>query len=310
MNPTALGITFGLLSGLSLSLGGPIVRFISENTDSWQFLTWRSWSFAVFMFAIAVWRAGTLRGLGRETARIGPLLLPIAAVVGFGQICYVLGLIHTKVADVAFIIGTAPIFTAFVAWLVLGERLKTGGIIALVTALTGVAIMLQDGLGHGVLLGQMFAIGAMLTYSAYVIMLRFARNIDTFVASGFGGLVATAVAAWLCGGQLSIPYPDLALAIASGTVQVGFGFAFVTLASRYIAAAQVTLLALIETVLGPVWVWLLINETPALATLIGGAIIIASVIAFALMALADERRSRRARRNPLSSPGRGLGRGG
>ena len=47
MNRTALGITFGLLSGLSLSLGGPIVRFISENTDSWQFLTWRSWSFAM-----------------------------------------------------------------------------------------------------------------------------------------------------------------------------------------------------------------------------------------------------------------------
>lgn len=290
MNRQALGITFGLLSGLSLSLGGPIVRLLSQDTSSWQFLAWRSYSFAILMFVIALWRAGSLRGLARETHKIGAMLLPIAGVVGFGQICYILGLLNTLVANVTFIVGSAPIFTAFVAWLVLGERLKRGGILALIAAASGVAIMFKGGLAGGALLGNFFALGAMVTYSIYVILLRYTRNIDTFVASGFGGLIATAFAAYLCGGNLHIPAADLALALASGTVQVGFGFAFVTLASKYIPAAQVTLLALTETVLGPVWVWLLINEVPPPSTLIGGVIILASVTAFAGFALASEKR--------------------
>ena len=281
---------YGLLGGVSLSLGGPIVRLISEDTNSWQFLAWRSYAFMVFMFAIAIWRAKTLNAVAGETRKIGHMLLPIACLVGFGQICYVLGLIHTKVANVGFIIGAAPVFTAFVAWLVLKERLRTSGTIALAAAIIGIGIMFQDGLAGEGMLGNLFALGAMVTYSLYVILLRYARDIDTFVASAFGGLIATATAAWLAGGDLQIPLPDVALAVASGTVQVGFGFAFLTLASKLIPAAQVTLLVLTETVLGPLWVWLLVNEVPSVSALIGGAVIIASVAAFASISLAGEPR--------------------
>ena len=296
MNTAKLGMIYGLLGGLSLSLGGPIVRLVSEDTNSWQFLAWRSYAFMILMFAIAIWRAGTLRAVAGETRKIGHMLLPIACLVGFGQICYVLALIHTKVANVGFIIGAAPVFTAFLAWIVLRERLKTAGTLALLAAVAGIVIMFKDGLAGEGVLGNMFALGAMVTYSIYVIILRYARDIDTFVASGFGGLIATVAAAYLAGGSLHIPFADLALAIASGTVQVGFGFAFLTLASKLIPAAQVTLLVLTETVLGPVWVWLLVNEVPSISTLIGGVVILASVAAFAGFALADERHQVRQRR--------------
>ncbi|NNE21578.1 MAG: DMT family transporter [Rhizobiales bacterium] len=295
MNRTALGMIYGLLGGLSLSLGGPIVRMLSEDTNSWQFLAWRSYAFMIFMFAIAIWRAGTLRAVATETGKIGHMLLPIACLVGFGQICYVLGLIHTTVANVGFIIGAGPVFTAFVAWIVLKERLKTSGTIALAAACIGIAIMFKDGLAGEGMLGNLFALGAMVTYSFYVILLRITRDIDTFVASGFGGLIATVAAAWLAGGHLQIPLPDVALAIASGTIQVGFGFAFLTLASKLIPAAQVTLLVLTETVLGPLWVWLLINEVPSVSALIGGVVILSSVAAFAGISLVDERHRTRER---------------
>ncbi len=295
MSRAALGMIYGVLSGVSLSLGGPLVRLVSDQTNSFQFLTWRSYAFTVFMFAIALWRAGSLDGLGREVRKIGAVLAPIALVVGIGQIFYILGLINTLVANVAFILSAAPVFTAFAAWVVLGERLKLPAIIALVAAVIGVTLMFKDGLGGGALLGNLYALGAMLTYSIYVILLRHARNIDTFVASGFGGLIATGIAAYLCSGALRIPPADLALAVASGTVQVGFGFAFVTMASKMIPAAQVTLLVLTEAVLGPIWVWLLVNEVPPSSTLIGGVVILVSVAAFAGFALADERRQLRPR---------------
>lgn len=296
MNRTTLGLIYGMLSGLSLSLGGPIVRLLSEETNDWQFLAWRSYAFMVFMFAIAIWRAKTLRGVASETRKIGVMLLPIACIVGFGQMCYILGIINTLVANVAFIVGSAPVFTAFVAWIVLGERLKLPGVLALIAAVAGVAFMFKDGLAGGTMIGNLYALGAMLTYSIYVIILRYARDIDTFVASAFGGLIATGFAAYLAGGDLYIPPADLLLALASGIIQVGFGFAFVTLASKLIPAAQVTLLALTETVLGPIWVWLLVNEVPPSTTLLGGMIILTSVAVFAGFALADERRQVRQRR--------------
>ena len=151
--------------------------------------------------------------------------------------------------------------------------------------------MFKDGLGGGEMLGNLYALGAMVTYSLYVILLRYARNIDTFLASGFGGLIATGLAAYLAGGSLQIPLADLGLAVASGTIQVGLGFAFVTLASKLIPAAQVTLLALTEAVLGPIWVWLLINEVPTSPVLIGGAVILFSVALFAVVTMFEEQRT-------------------
>lgn len=295
MNPHVLGVIFGLLGGISLSLGGPIVRLLSEDSGPWQFLAWRSYAFALLMFSIAIWRAGSAAGVVRETRKIGWMILPIAAVVGFGQICYVLGLLNTLVANVTFIVGSAPIFTAFAAWLILDERLTLRGIAALIAAILGVAIMFNEGLAGGALIGNLFAIGAMVTYTAYVLLLRHARDIDTFVASGFGGLIGLAFAAYMATGSAAMPPSDLALALASGTLQVGAGFAFATMASKLIPATEVTLLIMTEAVLGPLLVWLLIAEAPPLATLIGGAVIIASVAAFAGFALADERRLKRAR---------------
>lgn len=290
MNRHGLGLTYGLLGGLSLSLGGPIVRLLSEDTNSWQFLAWRSYAFTILMFTIALWRAGSLRGLARETRKIGWMVLPIASVVGFGQICYVLGLLNTLVANVTFIVGSAPIFTAFAAWAILGERLTLRGFLALFAAIAGVGIMFKDGMASGAIWGNIFALGAMLTYGAYVIMLRYARGIDTFVASGFGGIIGTAFATYMSQGQLHIPAADLGLALASGTIQVGFGFAFVTVASKLIPAAEVTLLVMTEAVFGPIWVWLLVTEVPPPATLIGGMVILTSVAVFAGFALSDERR--------------------
>ncbi len=293
MNPHLLGIVFGLLGGISLSLGGLIVRLLSEETTSWQFLAWRSYGFMLLMVSIAIWRAGSLRGLAVETRKIGWMIGPIAVAVGFGQICYVLGLLNTLVANVTFIVGSSPVFAAFAAWIILGERLSLRGMAALTAAVGGIAVMFLGGIGAGGMLGNIYALGAMVAYVAYVIMLRHARGIDTFVASGFGGLIGLAVAAWLAGGALHVPLPDLALALISGVFQVGAGFAFATMASKYIPTAEVTLLIMTEAVLGPFLVWLVVAETPPPATLVGGAVIVVSVALFAAFSLADERRGRR-----------------
>ena len=234
------------------------------------------------MFAIAAYRAGSLRQAIANVAGAGWLGLGIAISIGLGQIAYLMGLIHTSVANVTFLLGSAPIFTAFTGWILLGERLSVAGMVALCSAMAGIAVMFSGGISGGHLLGVGYAVAALVAYVSMVIMFRKIGPIDTFAASGFGGLLSAGLSIWMAGGDLAIAPADAALSIISGLFQVGAGFAFITLAARYIKAAEVTLLVLLEAILGPLLVWIFISETPGPASLSGGTIVILSVAAFAI----------------------------
>ena len=290
-NSHRLGVLYGALGGICLGLGGPMVRLISAETGAWQLLTWRSLSFSALMLTIALLRVGSFTALGGEIRRMGRWLLPIALTVAVGQICYVLSMLNTSVANTAFVVGSAPLFTAFAAWALLGERLSLASAAVLLCALGGVSLMFIEGLAEGRLAGNLYALTAMLTYSAYVLMLRKIRHIDTFIATGIGGLLACLFAATMTAGEFRIPTPDLSLSLAMGVIQLGAGFAFATLALQRIPAAEVTLLILLEAVVGPLLVWWLVGEVPSPMTLAGGLVTLASVLAYALLAL--QRNSRK-----------------
>jgi drug/metabolite transporter (DMT)-like permease len=287
-NQYNLGILYGALGGLCLGLGGPMVRFVSADTSAWQMLTWRSCAFSVLMLSVALIRSGGFRALVGEIRQIGPWLLPIALSVAVGQISYVLAMLNTTVANTTFVLGTAPLFTAFAAWILLGERLSLKSALILSVALIGVSIMVIEGVSEGRLTGNLYALTAMLTYSVYVLMLRKTRHIDTFVASGVGGLMACTFAATLAFGDIFISGPDMGLSMAMGVIQLGAGFAFTTLALQRIPAAEATLLILLEAIVGPLLVWWLVDEVPSMMTLAGGLLTLACVTAYALIALKSE----------------------
>ncbi len=277
------GVFYGAMAGVALSLGGLIVRSMSGDTSGWQMLTWRSLAFAALMFAIALIRTRSPRQVIRNIAGAGWIGVGVALTVGFGQIAYLMGLIHTSVANVTFLLGSAPVVVAFAAWLVLGERLSGMGVITLVFAMFGIAIMFSGGVSGGDVLGVAYAAGALVAYASMVLLLRRAGPIDTFAVTGVGGLLSAAISIWMAGGDMAIVPADAVLSIISGLFQVGAGFALIALAARYIKAAEVTLLVLLETILGPLLVWIFIGETPGSATLIGGAVVILSVAAFAIL---------------------------
>ena len=67
-------------------------------------------------------------------------------------------------------------------------------------------------------------------------------------------------------------------AIALGAGQIGLGLIYLTLGARLIPAAQVGLITLLEVVLGPLWVWLALDERPGTPTLVGGAVVVAAIV--------------------------------
>ena len=281
-----LGVVLALAGGITLSIGGAIVRLF-EEADGWTIMFYRGLSFFAMMFAIVCWRS---RGRVIERYRsIDGMGLAIGLCLGFGLTAYLFAMLNTTVANVAFVTGAAPLATAALAWLVLRERISLAGAGILTVALIGIGIMVAEGISVGRLKGNLIALIILVTYAVFVILLRKTRDTDMLPAASLAGLVAAA-GGFVMADTLAISTHDLILALIFGAIQIGLGFTFITYASRHIPAAEVTLLALSETVLGPVWAWLVVNEVPSDLTLAGGAVVLACVAAYAVMSLREYRK--------------------
>ncbi len=280
-NEHALGVVLALMGGAVLSIGGPLIRVI-DQADGWTVLFYRGVSFFAMLFLIVLWQSR-----GRTLDRylyIGWGGFWIAVSLGLGFISYLFAMLHTTVANVVFVVGASPLVTAFLAWIILGERLSLRSWAILLLALGGIGLMVGDGLASGRLLGNLIALGATLTFSFLVILLRMNRDTDMLAATSLAGLVS-AVICLLLVETLFVSQWDLAVSLALGAIQIGLGFTFITYASRYIPAAEVTLLTLIETILAPIWTWLVVGEVPGLATAAGGGMVLLCVGIFAALSV-------------------------
>jgi len=217
----------------------------------------------------------------RATGRAGVV---VALSLGLGSACYVFAMLNTTVANVLFILGATPFLTALAAWLLLGERVGRGALVAMGAALAGIGLMFADGLLHGGLLGNFIALGVMASFVVMIITIRRGRAVDMVPAIGAAGLVGMALGALLAD-TLAVSVRDLLLCLLLGSAQFGAGFILITLGARRLPAAQTALLSLSETVLGPLWVWLAVDETPGALTLAGGLAVLAAVASQALAAL-------------------------
>ena len=120
-------------------------------------------------------------------------------------------------------------------------------------------------------------------------------------ATCLSGLIGLLIGAVMADGLAISPH-DLILALVLGSVQLGAGFLFFTLGARSVPAGEVLLYGLAETILAPIWVWLLIDEVPSPWTLSGGMIVLTAVVMAALVGLRSGRGSARATRARRPGP--------
>jgi len=282
-----LGVLFAVFAGVFLSSAGVMVRFI-ESADPWTVLFYRSLTFSITVFVFICFRDP-----GRVWSRYAALtkidmIVSIALAVGF--IFYLLSLFHTTVANTVLLISTGPFFAALLGWLVLGERVGFSTLLAMCVALVGVGIMVFGETSFSDLLGMAYAIAAVLAFATMVVALRYSgSDHDSMPATSLAGLLAAAICLFFAP-TLVISSWDLLMAVGLGSVQIGIGFIFITLATRSVPAAQVPLYALGETALAPLWVWLVVNEIPQFTTLLGGALVLLAVIYRSAIAYFDGRR--------------------
>ncbi len=267
------GVIMILASGLFLSTSGIGFRII-EQASGWQILFYRSFfMIGLLIGVLAVKSKGRLltqfRGLRGED-------ILLALFLGTGIVAYVFALLLTTVANALFILSSVPFITALLGWLILREAVPSHTWITIAMAMIGLAIMVGNGLASGRYLGNLIALWLPISYAASVILVRRSSQPNMLVALCLAGVVSLVCAAPFIG-DLVISRHDLLVSAYLGIFQVGLGFTFMVLGARYVPAAQVGLLALVEPVLAPLWAWMVASEIPAHTTLIGGAIIFLAI---------------------------------
>jgi len=282
----SFGVTLVIVGGLFLSLSGILLRNV-EAASGWQILFYRGFAFSATLFLLLLfkYRKGTLQAF-RDIGQPG---LWAGTVLGLGSICYVFAILTTTVANAVFIIGAAPLATAFVGWLVLGERTSRFGIIAMLVSLGGIGLMFADGLIEGRWFGNVAALAVVASFVVYLLIIRKRRHIDMLPATCIGGLVMSIVSGFFVE-SFSISNHDLVIALLMGCVQFGIGFWCFTVATRYIMASEVALFALSESILSPIWVWIGVGEQPSVLTLLGSGIVLISVTAYCIVGIRQEKR--------------------
>tara|TARA_B100001123_G_scaffold405608_1_gene496128 strand:- start:3914 stop:4783 length:870 start_codon:yes stop_codon:yes gene_type:complete len=259
-----------IASAFFLSTAGIALRLV-EQADGWQILFYRAVSMSLTIFLFLIYQKGTavldeFRGLGWNDALL-------ALFLGTGFVAYVFALLFNTIANALFIFSSAPFVAALLGWVVLGERVALRTWVCIAGAMAGLAIMVASGLAAGRYLGNLVALWIPVSYAAGIILVRRSERQDMLSALCLAGLVAAALSAIFVR-DFSLPTLDLGISLYLGVFQVGAGFGLMVLGARYIPAAQVGLLALVEPILAPVWVWLGVGEVPAIATILGGSIIL------------------------------------
>ena len=263
-----------LFGGFCLSWGGFIVRSF-EQASVWEILFLRSFFFllALTIFLISIYKSKTIKII-KESGLPGVLG---GFVMSFSFVAFVVAMSNTTVANVVFIISTQTMFLAIFGYFYLKEKVSLTGSISIFLAMSGITIMVGDSISTGSLFGNLVALAIPINFSILVMIIRKNTNLDMVPAIFYSGIFSLMYGFFLAE-SFVFTLHDIFMGFLLGVPQLALGFICITIGSRTTASATVGLLMLMETLCGPLWVWLFLNEIPPLSVFIGGAVIILAII--------------------------------
>jgi drug/metabolite transporter (DMT)-like permease len=272
-----LGVVLCALAGVCWSLIPLGIRHI-ETASVWQILFFRSAGLLPMLFCLMYWRSGgrPLEALFKAGAPgvLGGLALTMAYVGGIGAVQL------SSVANAAFLFATAPFMVALLSFLVLGEKVRAATWVAMVLGLAGISFMVADSFTTGNWQGDAVALMAALGFALFTLALRWGRASDMMPVSFMGGLFALVLSGLVVsatGQGFDLPVHEIAIAVMLGLVLLALGMTLYTFGSKVVPGAELALLSMTEVVLAPIWVWIVLGETAAAATLIGGGILMLAI---------------------------------
>jgi drug/metabolite transporter (DMT)-like permease len=270
------GVLLVAAGSLLLSPDSMLLRLMAASP--WTILFFRGLCGCVGYLAIMRVERTTLR-IPRSWPR--PATVAIACLSGLANVCFVYSVRHTSVALALAIIATAPAFTAILGAVFVGDPVAPGTRFAIVVVLAGVGSIFAWRPQGGPLLPDLTALCGALAIATMIVVVRHTQGRNVVPAQAAGGLL-TALAVLPVADPLGTGPRTLAIAVGSGLLLLPIALVMVMRGPRYLVSAEVSLLLLLETVLGPIWVWAALGEAPSLRSAFTAAVI---VVALAVSAL-------------------------
>jgi drug/metabolite transporter (DMT)-like permease len=197
---------------------------------------------------------------------------------------FVISIENTNVANTLIMLALAPMLSAIISLIFLKENPDQKTWIAIIITTLAVIFIFYNALDVGDFLGNFLGLVCATGLAVGAVIIRSAKKIS-LVPSAMVGKLMVALIALLFVDNLKLEGNDLTIIPLMCVMCVAIPFVLITLAPRYITAAEVNLFFLLETILGPLWVWLVIREQPSMATIIGGIVIISTIAVHSFLAL-------------------------
>jgi drug/metabolite transporter (DMT)-like permease len=193
------------------------------------------------------------------------------------MVCYVAALELTTVANVMIVYATVPFVAAGVAFVWSGERIEQRTLIASAVALIGIAVMAGSATRPGDLAGNALSLLMTASFAVLLVMARRYPNLAMAPINALGALLSALICWPLMPGVLPSPSDLLVLALF-GITTTGLAYLLFLTGGRYIPSSEAGLIGLLDVILGPLWVWLAFSEDPGTAAIVGGAIVLSSLL--------------------------------
>ena len=244
------------------------------NINSWNLIFYRGFIpfSVVFIILLFIYKTNLIK----QTLSNGWRGLAYALVFTVTNITFVISIENTNVANTLIMIALAPMLSAVLSFIFLKEIPDKKTWVAIIVTTLAVIYIFFDAIDAGDILGN--ALGLLTAFGLAVgaVIIRSAKKIDLVPSAMFGKLLVALIAFYFAD-NLNLKNNDLIIVPLMCIMCVAIPFVLVTIAPRYITAAEVNLFFLLETILGPIWVWLVIKEQPSFETIIGGIAIIITI---------------------------------
>ncbi len=260
------------------STAGVLTRQL-DAARGFEVTFWRSIFAALYVAATLLWQHKS-QALPRLLAqdRFGMISGAMWAVM---FCCFMIALTMTSVANTLIVMSVSPLLTAVFTWAFLRQHIAARTWLAIAVALVGMVWMFVDGFSQvdaRGLTGMIIGMGVPVAASVNVIVLKKAGHaIDLIPAVLIGGVLSALLML-----PFALPFQasghDIFILALLGFFQLGFPCMLMVRAARSLSAPELSLLALLEVLLGPIWAWLGAGEVPASATIMGGAVVLMALV--------------------------------
>ena len=221
--------------------------------------------------------------LSKDNKRLDFTLKEILIIlcIALSTICFVLSINYTTVANTWFLLSTAPFFSIFLSYFLLGEKIRLKDLCASLIALIGVFIIsLGSQVSNNTLatsLGDLFGIGIAI-FTALVLTLARHGSSKLVIRSNAIGMYAVALFVLPFVKNFSVEQETILYLLILCLICVPIGSLLILTGPKYISASEVSLIILLQVILAPILAWLILKEYPGLSSLVGGIFVISALL--------------------------------